>query len=206
MTGVLVGHCTLVHGSGALVRGSGPVRTGVTVVPPAVDGIWSRSLFAGCHRLNGNGEVTGLEWLRESGLTSPIGLTNSPSVGVVRGALVAVEVEQREANELFWALPVVGETWDGVLNDINGFHVKDAHVRAAVAAHRDGFVLNAERRPKPSYLVLHHANCPKITRLQRGASRWTGDYIKFCGHRAELETLARHEIGGELRCCGICGR
>lgn len=142
VAGVLVGHCTLVRGSGALVRGSGPVRTGVTVVLPAAEGIWTRPFFAGCHRLNGNGEVTGLEWLRESGmLTSPIGLTNSHSVGVVRDALVAIQVEQREADELFWALPVVGETWDGVLNDINGFHVKDAHVRAAVAAASSGPVV-----------------------------------------------------------------
>jgi hypothetical protein len=73
-----------------------------------------------------------------------------------------------------------------------------------LAAHGDGFVLNTERPPKPSYLVLHRASCPKITRLQRGASRWTRDYIKFCGHRAELEAFARHEIGGEPRCCGIC--
>ena len=102
VAGVLVGNKTLVRGSGALVRGSGPVRTGVTVVLPAADGIWTRPFFAGCHRLNGNGEVTGLEWLRESGmLTSPIGLTNSHSVGVVRDALVAIQVEQREANELF---------------------------------------------------------------------------------------------------------
>jgi len=70
--------------------------------------------------------------------------------------------------------------------------------------HSDEFVLNAERIPKPGYLVLHRASCPTISRLQPGATRWTGDYIKFCGRRAELETHARHEVGGEPRSCGIC--
>jgi len=75
-----------------------------------------------------------------------------------------------------------------------------------LAAHPDGFVLNTERIPKPGYLVLHRASCPKISRLQRGATRWTRDYIKFCGRRTELEALARQEVGGEPRCCGVCDR
>jgi D-aminopeptidase len=78
-------------------------------------------VFAGCHRLNGNGELTGLEWVRESGLlTTPIAITNTHSVGVVRDALVAASVDGSDAR---WSLPVVGETFDGLLNDINGFHV-----------------------------------------------------------------------------------
>jgi D-aminopeptidase len=133
--GVRVGHCTLVEGSGALTRGRGPVRTGVTVVLPHDEGVWSRPVFAGCHRLNGNGELTGLEWVRECGmLTSPVGLTNTHSVGVVRDALVRAQVEARRPDELFWSLPVVGETWDGVLNDINGFHVRPEHVEHALDA------------------------------------------------------------------------
>ena len=108
-----------------------PVRTGVTVVVPH-DGY--EPLFAGCHRLNGNGELTGLEWIRDSGcLTTPIGLTNTHSVGVVRDALVAADVAGRDDDEMFWSLPVVGETWDGVLNDINGFHVRAEHVHEALA-------------------------------------------------------------------------
>lgn len=135
VTGVQVGHCTLVEGDGPLGRGVGPVRTGVTVVVPAPGPLWSRPVFGGCHRLNGNGELTGLEWLRESGLlTSPIGLTNTHSVGVVRDALAAAQADARDAGDLFWALPVVGETWDGVLNDLNGQHVTQDHVRAALAA------------------------------------------------------------------------
>jgi D-aminopeptidase len=124
--GVRVGHTTLIAGE--------DVRTGVTVVvPPALP------LFAGAHRLNGNGELTGLEWIRESGLlTTPIGLTNTHSVGVVRDALVAAQVE---AGQEQWHLPVVGETWDGRLNDINGFHVLAEHVQAALAAVSEDFAL-----------------------------------------------------------------
>jgi D-aminopeptidase len=131
VAGVKVGSVTLISGEGPLRRGAGPVRTGVTVVVPH-DGY--EPLFAGCHRLNGNGELTGLEWIRESGcLTTPIGLTNTHSVGVVRDALVAADVVRRDDEEPFWSLPVVGETWDGVLNDINGFHVRAEHVHEALA-------------------------------------------------------------------------
>lgn len=133
--GVKVGHTTLVSGHGRLVAGSGPVRTGVTVVVPH-DGIAGEPLFAGCHRLNGNGELTGLEWIRESGLlTTPIAITNTHSVGVVRDALIEDEVRNdsgAQTTDSRWSLPVVGETWDGMLNDINGFHVKPEHVWSAL--------------------------------------------------------------------------
>ncbi|MEO5964584.1 MAG: P1 family peptidase [Candidatus Limnocylindrales bacterium] len=133
--GVLVGHTTLIHGDGPLVVGEGPVRTGVTVVVPHSDDVWTEPLFAGCHRLNGNGELTGLEWVRESGLLGGvIGITNTHSVGVVRDALVAHAARARPKDAVFWSLPVVGETYDGALNDINGFHVKPGHVDAAIAA------------------------------------------------------------------------
>ena len=132
--GVLVGHCTIVEGEGPLRVGEGPVRTGVTMVLPHGDGLGRSPVFAGCHRLNGNGEMTGLEWVRESGtLTSPIGLTNTHSVGVVRDALVREEVSRREARELYWSLPVVAETWDGVLSDVGGQHVRAEHVAEALA-------------------------------------------------------------------------
>jgi len=115
--GVLVGHATRIEGD--------DVRTGVTViVPPELP------LFAGCHRLNGNGELTGLEWVRESGLlTTPIGITNTFSVGVVRDAIAA-----RSADEDSWSLPVVGETFDGFLNDIRAQRVSAADVDAAFDA------------------------------------------------------------------------
>ncbi len=137
--GVCVGHCTLIHGDGPLDRGNGPVRTGVTVVLPHSDGVWDQPVFAGSHVLNGNGELTGLAWVTESGtLTSPIGLTNTHSVGVVRDTLVAIEVESRGQAGEHWSLPVVGETWDGVLNDCDGFHVRPEHVRTAYAAAAGG--------------------------------------------------------------------
>jgi len=136
--GVAVGHTTLVSGEGPLRVGHGPVRTGVTVILPH-DGIGEEPLFAAPHRLNGNGELTGLEWIRESGLlTSPIALTNTHSVGVVRDALITFAVRQRPHGEVHWSLPVVGETWDGLLNDINGMHVRPEHVEAALESASTG--------------------------------------------------------------------
>ena len=129
VAGVRVGHTTLISGDGPLVVGEGPVRTGVTVVVPHDDDVWTEPVFAGCHRLNGNGELTGLEWVRESGLLGGvIGITNTHSVGVVRDALVAHAARAHARDSVFWSLPVVGETYDGALNDINGFHVTAAHV------------------------------------------------------------------------------
>jgi D-aminopeptidase len=132
--GVRVGFTTLIEGEGPLVVGRGPIRTGVTVIFPHEGNIWREPLFAGCHRLNGNGEMTGLEWVRESGtLMSVIGLTNTHSVGVVRDALVANAIANHNRDDIFWALPVVAETYDGLLNDINGLHVKPEHVTQALA-------------------------------------------------------------------------
>jgi D-aminopeptidase len=125
VAGVRVGHTTLIEGE--------RVRTGVTVILPTPDG---ESCFAGAHRLNGNGELTGLEWIRESGLlTTPVGLTNTFSVGVVRDAIVAA---QHAANRGRWHLPVVGETYDGFLNEIEGMHVRSEHVFGALERAADG--------------------------------------------------------------------
>ena len=136
--GVRVGHTTLIRGDGALKVGEGPVRTGVTVIVPH-EQVGTALLFAGAHRLNGNGELTGLEWVRESGmLTSPVAITNTHSVGVVRDSLIAFQVKRRSGQEAWWSLPVVGETWDGVLNDVNGQHVKGEHVWEALEAASDG--------------------------------------------------------------------
>jgi D-aminopeptidase len=130
--GVRVGTVTLIEGDGPLRVGTGPVRTGVTVVLPHEE-IGASPLFAGCHRLNGNGELTGLEWVRESGqLTTPVAITNTHSVGVVRDAIVAADIRRRPHPQHFWSLPVVGETYDGSLNDINGFHVAAEHLERAL--------------------------------------------------------------------------
>ncbi len=136
VAGVTVGHTTLIHGDGPLVVGQGPVRTGVTVVCPRGAAVLREPVFAGCHRLNGNGELTGLEWVRESGmLTGPVAITNTHSVGIVRDALVAASIDGDDAT---WSLPVVGETFDGLLNDMNGFHVRAEHLHQALASARDG--------------------------------------------------------------------
>src|SRR6202795_2617166 len=131
--GVRVGHTTIIEGDGPLVVGRGPIRTGVTVVVPRGQDEVHEPVFAGCHRLNGNGEMTGLEWVRESGLlTTPIAITNTHSVGVVRDALVAASIDVGRRGSTPWSLPVVGETYDGELNDIDGFHVRPEHLRAAL--------------------------------------------------------------------------
>jgi D-aminopeptidase len=124
--GVEVGLTTLISGEGKLKVGSGPVRTGVTAVLPR--GKKSQdAVFAGWYSLNGNGEMTGTTWLEESGfLEGPVMTTNTHSVGVVRDAVVKWRVEQGhpDATGYWWSLPVIAETYDGFLNDINGFHVK----------------------------------------------------------------------------------
>jgi D-aminopeptidase len=130
--GVRVGHTTLISGDGPLVVGRGPVRTGVTVILPCQDPK-SDPPFAGHHILNGCGEMTGLPWVEESGfLGSPIALTNTCSVGAVHNALVSLD--------LSW-LPVIAETWDGLLSDIRGMHVRLEHVRAALEAAASGPVV-----------------------------------------------------------------
>ncbi len=131
VAGVRVGHTTLISGDGPLVVGQGPVRTGVTVIVPGGDP-FEEAFFAGCHRLNGNGELTGLEWVRESGLlTTPVAITNTHSVGVVRDALIAAAIA-RGPRDGEWSLPVVGETYDGRLSDLDGQHVRPEHLFAAL--------------------------------------------------------------------------
>ena len=131
VAGVEVGHVTLISGSGRLVVGQGPVRTGVTVVLPRGKAN-PDPVFAAWFTLNGNGEMTGTTWVQESGLLEgPVAITNTHSVGVVRDAIIKWEVGLKNALQPWW-LPVVAETYDGGLNDINGFHVKPEHVFTAL--------------------------------------------------------------------------
>ena len=131
VAGVEVGHTTLISGSGKLVVGQGPVRTGVTIVHPRGRAN-NDPVFAAWFTLNGNGEMTGTTWVQESGLLEgPVAITNTHSVGVVRDAIIQWEVSRRNVLQPWW-LPVVAETYDGALNDINGFHVKPEHVHAAL--------------------------------------------------------------------------
>ena len=139
VAGVRVGHSTIVKGEGDLRVGEGPVRTGVTVIMPHDGDVGLEPIFAGYHVLNGNGEMTGLLWIGESGmLTSPIAITNTHSVGVVRDALISYEIRKWSRPETYWSLPVVAETYDGWLNDINGMHVKPEHVWEAIDSAASG--------------------------------------------------------------------
>ena len=139
--GVRVGHSTIVRGEGPLVVGEGPVRTGVTVVCPREGLVRDEPVFAGSHRFNGNGEMTGLEWIREAGvLATPVAITNTHSVGIVRDALVRAEIQASTDEEEYWCLPVVAETYDGTLNDINGQHVTAKHAFEALDSASIGVV------------------------------------------------------------------
>jgi len=141
VSGVTVGHTTLISGDGKLQVGKGPVRTGVTAVLPRGKDSMSNPVFAGWWSLNGNGEMTGTTWVEESGfLEGPVMITNTHSVGVVRDAVIQWRVNhgQPDPTSYWWSLPVVAETWDGWLNDINGFHVKPEHALHAIDAAASG--------------------------------------------------------------------
>lgn len=133
VAGIRVGQTTLIYDEPRMAR------TGVTMIVPRDGNIWTENCFAGYHRFNGNGEMTGLMWIAEAGvLTTPIGITNTHQVGLVRDVLV--EYARAQPNPPRWLLPVVAETYDGRLNDIDGFHVQREHVLAALDGARGGAV------------------------------------------------------------------
>ena len=143
VAGVTVGHSTLISGDGKLNVGSGPVRTGVTAVHPR--GKTYDPVFSGWYALNGNGEMTGTTWVEESGfLEGPVVITNTHSVGVARDATIEWQYANKlfdplpDDPDVFWSLPVVAETYDGELNDINGFHVTKEHVISALESAKPG--------------------------------------------------------------------
>jgi D-aminopeptidase len=141
VAGVAVGHTTLISGEGKLQIGKGPVRTGVTAVLPRGKDSMNNPVFAGWFSQNGNGEMTGTTWVEESGfLEGPVMITNTHSVGVVRDAVIQWRVAhgQPDPTGYWWSLPVVAETWDGWLNDINGFHVKPEHAFHAIDSASSG--------------------------------------------------------------------
>ena len=139
--GVEVGYTTLISGEGKLEVGKGPVRTGVTAILPRGHASLNDPVYSGFFSLNGNGEMTGTAWVEESGfLEGPIVITNTHSVGVARDAVIAWLVKQRTGSQNLWSLPVVAETWDGWLNDINGFHVKPEDVWHALDTAHGGAI------------------------------------------------------------------
>jgi D-aminopeptidase len=138
-----VGHTTLISGEGPLIVGQGPVRTGITAILPRGKDSVDIPVFAGWFSQNGNGEMTGTAWVEESGfLEGPVMITNTHSVGVVRDAVIKWRVDRGgpDASGYWWSLPVVAETWDGWLNDINGFHVTAGHAVQALDSAAGGRV------------------------------------------------------------------
>src|SRR6266576_3234682 len=143
VAGVEVGYTTIISGEGKLEVGKGPVRTGVTAILPRGHTAMNDPVFAGYFSLNGNGEMTGTAWLEESGfLEGPIVLTNTHSVGVARDAVIAWRLAHGgpDAEGFAWSLPVVAETWDGWLNDVDGFHVKPEDVAHAIESVQSGAI------------------------------------------------------------------
>jgi L-aminopeptidase/D-esterase len=139
--GVEVGYTTLIEGKGKLEAGKGPIRTGVTAIMPRGHEAMNDPVFAGSFALNGNGEMTGMAWVDENGfLEGPIVLTNTHSVGIARDAVIAWRLAHGgpDAQGFAWSLPVVAETWDGWLNDVDGFHVKPADVAHAIETAHSG--------------------------------------------------------------------
>ena len=199
VVGIRVGHTTLISGEGPLRRGEGPVRTGVTVVIPHDGDIWTETVFAGTHRLNGNGELTGQAWIRESGmLAGAIGITNTHSVGVVHAALVEAAVRSQQQGETFWSLPVVGETYDGTLNDIDGFHVRPEHVHAAMEGASVGPVAEGNVGGGTG-MVCHELKGGIGTASRRAGESWTvGVLVQANYGRRELLRIDGVPVGAAI--------
>ncbi len=189
VAGVEVGHATIIRGHGAR-----SVRTGVTAILPR--GRQDQSpCFAACHVLNGNGEMTGTAWIEESGwLTSPVVITNTHSVGVVRDAVIGWRLKRGPMPQP-WMLPVVAETWDGILNHTNGFHVKASHASAALDGARPGRV--AEGCVGGGTGMIGYGFKGGIgtasRRIDRAAGGWTlGVLVQLnCGRMHELMIAGR---------------
>jgi L-aminopeptidase/D-esterase-like protein len=205
VVGVEVGHTTLITGEGRLERGKGPVRTGVTAVIPRGKESFD-PVFGAWFSLNGNGEMTGTTWIEESGfLEGPILITNTHSVGVVRDEVIAWSL-RRNATFL-WALPVVAETYDGLLNDINGFHVKPEHVSAALDGAATGPV--AEGSVGGGTGMLCNGFKGGIGTSSRVVSERAGGYtvgvLVQCNYGSQQGLrIAGVPVGREIEGSGVC--
>ena len=194
VAGVEVGVTTLIDGDGPLQVGKGPVRTGVTAILPRGKSS-NDPVMAGWFSMNGNGEMTGTTWVKESGfLEGPVFITNTHSVGVVRDAAIAWGLKHG-AQLQPWSLPVVAETWDGALNDINGFHVKPEHVFAALDGARGGRVPEGNVGGGTG-MICYQFKCGTGT-----ASR-TLD-AQGGGYTVGVLVQANHGRRGELRIAGV---
>ncbi len=205
VAGVAVGYATIIRGEGPLVVGEGPVRTGVTAILPRGHDDFTIPVFAGYFSLNGNGEMTGTIWIEESGqCEGPITITNTQSCGVARDATIRWIVDHYPgelANA--WGLPVAGETYDGELNDINGFHVTPEHVFEAIDSARPGPIEMGSVGGGTGMI------CYDFKGGSGSASRTVGDYTVGVfvqanfGSRSELLVagvpVGREITGGEVR-------
>ncbi|MBM3811206.1 MAG: P1 family peptidase [Acidimicrobiia bacterium] len=200
VAGVEVGHSTIIQGDGPLPVGKGPVRTGVTAVLPRGRGGVMDPVFAGWFPLNGNGEITGTAWLEESGfLEGPVLITNTHSVGVVRDAVIEWQIRRglRDPARGWFALPVVAETYDGYLNDINGFHVRPQHAFQALDSARGEAV--AEGSVGGGTGMICHEFKGGIGASSRIAGPYTVGVLVQCnyGRRSQLR-VAGLPVGREI--------
>ena len=201
VAGVEIGHTTLIQD---LTDGH-RVRTGVTAILPRGRDSLKTPVFGGWFSLNGNGEMTGTTWIEESGqLDGPVVLTNTHSVGVVRDAVIAWRVRQGDpdASGYWWSLPVVAETWDGHLNDVNGFHVKPAHVDAALATAAGGPVAEGNVGGGTG-MICHEFKCGIGTSSRRvtieGRTHTIGVLVQANYGLRETLRIAGVPVGQHLR-------
>ena len=205
VVGVEVGYTTIIRGEGKLVVGKGPVRTGVTAVIPRGHDSLNDPVYAAVFSLNGNGEMTGTHWVEESGfLEGPVVITNTHSVGVARDAVIVWRIKHgaADASGYWWSLPLVAETWDGWLNDTNGFHVKPEDIFHALDSAHDGAI--EEGSVGGGTGMLGYGWKGGIGTASRKLDRKSGGYTLGalvqlnCGRPNEL-MIAGVPVGKELR-------
>jgi len=204
VTGVEVGFTTLISGEGKLEVGQGPVRTGVTAIIPRGHDSLNDPVYAGVFSLNGNGEMTGTAWVEESGfLEGPVIITNTHSVGVARDAVIAWRLAHGAADKTgyWWSLPVVAETWDGWLNDINGFHVVPNDVAHALDTAQGGPVAEGSVGGGTGMICYEFkggtGTASRVIEKKAGGYTIGAIVQANCGRRPQL-TIAGVPIGKEI--------
>lgn len=202
--GVEVGYSTIISGSGKNIVGKGPVRTGVTAIFPRGKANKFSPVFANWYSLNGNGEMTGTTWLTESGfLETPIMITNTNSVGVVRDAVLKwyVDTDWYKGEEWWYTYPVVAETYDGFLNDIYGFHVKEEHVLEAIENASTGTIAEGNVGGGTGMMCLGFkggtGTSSRIVKI-KGSSYTVGALVQANFGRKSSLTIAGVPVGREL--------
>lgn len=205
VAGVTVGYSTIISGEGKLEVGKGPVRTGVTVILPRGEKSFDDPAYAGVFSLNGNGEMTGTAWIEEGGfLEGPVVITNTHSVGVVRDAVIKWRVSKAgpDPTGFSWSLPVVAETWDGYLNDVNGFHVRPEHVVQALENAKGGAVGEGSVGGGTGMICYEFkggmGTASRVVKSDDASSSTVGAIVQSnCGLRAQL-MIAGVPVGKEI--------